>query len=101
MSTLHDACHKIRKNSWSRASHAVCRSGLPTCFAHGKEKSNCRNEQGRNHRQPPLHRQAFGTLNHTPGTPGAIGNSKGTTCLQKWWRRRGHPMEGCVLTAEF
>lgn len=83
---------------WSRASYTACRSGLPTCFAHGKERPNCRNEQGRHHQQPPLDRQAFGTLNHTPGTPGAIGNSKSTTCLRNGGGGGDLPWTGCAYS---
>ena len=85
------------KKTWSRASHSVCRSGLPTCLLMlmARKTPTAVTKQGRRSSPAvPLKSQAFGTLNLTAGTPGAIGNSKSATCLEKCyngrrsWRRR-------------
>lgn len=43
---------------------------------------------GHSSRPAPLKSQAFGTLNLTAGTPGAMGNPKSATCLQKCYNGR-------------
>ena len=63
---------------------------LPTCSAHGKGTGTAGKTPTAVKKRvvdtsaTESSGQAFGTLIHVPGTPGAIGNSKSATCLAKY-----------------